>query len=215
MHTASCDLIFYQFVYHLGNGHLQSEVLSAGGHNHFRVGKNKNHKLAQIMHAPVEGLIGINHFGSIALIDPHHALTEQTFAVGSANCIDIFGRNAEENYKFEHMTPDMELAKRGFLKHNPKANTPFDMMKEIEKARIGKSEFVKITKYSDYLARVKADEMTVMKATKAGLMDKELVEDALGYNYRIDSLWLYQLIYQHVQEVVKNIYKDDKEVKKD
>mmetsp|Transcript_19499 Transcript_19499/g.14186 ORF Transcript_19499/g.14186 Transcript_19499/m.14186 type:complete len:92 (+) Transcript_19499:1366-1641(+) len=52
-------------------------------------------------------------------------------------------------------------------------------------------------------------------AQKEGLMDKEVIEDADGYHYRLDALWLFQLVHEHVSTIVNEIYPNDEAVKKD
>eukprot|EP00349_Pseudokeronopsis_sp_Brazil_P010425 CAMPEP_0202977370 /NCGR_PEP_ID=MMETSP1396-20130829/84206_1 /ASSEMBLY_ACC=CAM_ASM_000872 /TAXON_ID= /ORGANISM="Pseudokeronopsis sp., Strain Brazil" /LENGTH=553 /DNA_ID=CAMNT_0049716103 /DNA_START=1230 /DNA_END=2891 /DNA_ORIENTATION=+ len=217
MHASHNDLNIYQFIYHLGNAHLGTEIMSIASHNHFRTGSKKNHPLLQILASPVEGLIGINHFAGVALIDPAHALTNDTFGPGTINCVDLFGRYQQEKYKFDNCAADFELVSRGFLDMDLTLRSPpaFDIMSEIEKARAGNSKLVKVMKYSEYLTSVNADEAVVKKAAKDGLLDKELILDAEGYQYRLDALWLFQLIYNHVKDVIHKIYPDDISVKRD
>ena len=90
MHASCADVNQYQFVYHLGNGHLATEILATGLHNFFRCGSKENHLLGSLLFPPIEGLIGINHFAGMSLIDPQTALTEQTFSPGTVQCVDIF-----------------------------------------------------------------------------------------------------------------------------
>mmetsp|Transcript_24622 Transcript_24622/g.24214 ORF Transcript_24622/g.24214 Transcript_24622/m.24214 type:complete len:212 (-) Transcript_24622:1254-1889(-) len=139
MHASCADVNQYQFVYHLGNGHLATEILATGLHNHFRAGGKENHLLGSLLFPPIEGLIGINHFAGMSLIDPKTALTEQTFGPGTIQCVDMFATYLAQDYKFENLGADVELAERGFLNMNRDFKSPpaFDIRSEIKKVREG------------------------------------------------------------------------------
>ncbi len=132
-HASCADVAFYQFVTHLGNGHLATEPIALGLHNHFRCGFKKNHPLGDILFPPVEGLIGINHFAGMSLIDANTALTENTFSIGTIKGVDLFARYLKDEYSFDDLAADTDLVNRGFLDPaRVTKNKPFDIEAEIK-----------------------------------------------------------------------------------
>ena len=93
---------------------MACEPVSAGLHNHFRVGKKSYHPLGAVLFPTVQGMIGINHFAGLSLIDADSALTENTFVLATKGSVDLFAQWLKTTYDFWELAPNLNLAQRGF-----------------------------------------------------------------------------------------------------
>lgn len=111
MHAMCADQNIYEFIGHLGIGHIASEPIGTALSNHFRY---NNHWFGQLMLPVVQGLIGINHFATATLVGETNPLTDETFSLGTVNSIKLFGDFYKEEYDFDNLAPDVDLKNRGF-----------------------------------------------------------------------------------------------------
>jgi hypothetical protein len=75
IHANCADLQLYQFVYHLGLGHLCAEPFVVGVHNVFTI-HDKEHFMSRMLRPHFKNLLGINHFASVSLISDVAPLTD-------------------------------------------------------------------------------------------------------------------------------------------
>lgn len=114
MHANCSDQNIYEFIHHLGMGHIGAEPIAVALHNHFRVGHQKDHWFGKLMLPVVQGLIGINHFATATLVGQTAPMTDQTFSLGTTNSLKLFGDFYKNEYDFDNMNPEVDLLNRGF-----------------------------------------------------------------------------------------------------
>ena len=113
LHASVADLHHFQFNQHLGIGHLGTEPIATALHNVFAL-NYPDHIIGKFLRPPVKGLIGINHFAAISLVDSKNAMTDQTFSIGTENALKLFHEYYKNEYDFNLLAPDADLKNRGF-----------------------------------------------------------------------------------------------------
>ncbi|HWL85863.1 MAG TPA: lipoxygenase family protein, partial [Polyangiaceae bacterium] len=107
----SCaDNQYHQFIYHLGIGHLAMEPFVIAHHNAFY---GADHPVGKLLEPHLEQTIGINYLARQTLVAPKAALTDTTFAPGTAQALELF-LAAWERYDFTGNSFVEDLASRGF-----------------------------------------------------------------------------------------------------
>jgi hypothetical protein len=137
-------------------------------------------------------MIGINHFAGLSLIDPELALTEDIFTLGTKGSVDLFASYVNQGkYNFENLAPHKDLEQRGFIKLDQHGNV-------INKEKYYKEE---TGKYKD-------------KVTNKEYEVKYLT-DAEEYQFRADSLRLYDEIRNFISDYINVVFPSDWDIEHD
>ena len=92
---------------------MGTEPIAVALHNVFAL-THPDHIIGKFLRPPVKGLIGINHFAAISLVDSKNAMTDQTFSLGTENALKLFHNYYKNEYDFNKIAPDADLQSRGF-----------------------------------------------------------------------------------------------------
>lgn len=110
--VACADNQYHQFIYHLGLAHLATEPMVIAHHNVFY--KHPEHPIGKLLKPHLEQTLGINFLARQTLVTrPDVAVTDKTFAPGTAQALELF-LLAWEQYDFFGNSFPEDLRVRGF-----------------------------------------------------------------------------------------------------
>jgi len=107
--AAVADNQVHEFRYHLGLSHLGMEPVIIAIHN----GLPEKHAIRELLRPHLEETIGINFLARQTLIAPIGAFTNHTFAVGTAQGVEL-ASDAWRDYHFYDFSFPNDLKRRGF-----------------------------------------------------------------------------------------------------
>jgi arachidonate 5-lipoxygenase len=107
--VASADHQIHEFIYHLGIAHLAIEPIIVAVHN----GLPEGNPIRTLLEPHFKETIGINYLARQTLVAKEHAFTDQTFAIGTVQALQIVS-NAWTEYDFFKFSFPEQLKARGF-----------------------------------------------------------------------------------------------------
>lgn len=110
MHVACADNQVHQFIWHLGLAHLGVEPMAVAAHNQLI---QPGHPLGAFLAPHFVDTLGINFLARQTLVAQTDAITDNTFALGTAQGVEIVSR-AWKEYDFFGMSFPEQLLARGF-----------------------------------------------------------------------------------------------------
>jgi len=109
LYVTSADNQVHEFRYHLGLSHFGIEPIIVAVHNCFP----ENHPIRELLKPHSEETIGINFLARQTLVAPVGAFTNNTFAIGTLQGVELVS-DAWRDYDFYKFTFPEDLKKRGF-----------------------------------------------------------------------------------------------------
>ncbi|MPY23059.1 hypothetical protein FM037_05045 [Shewanella psychropiezotolerans] len=109
IHTQCADNQIHQFLYHLGLAHLAIEAMAIATHNSLP----KEHIVSKLLTPHFHDTIGINFLARQTLVAEQGAITQSTFALGTAQGVQMVS-NGWKSYDFFKSSFPEQLKARGF-----------------------------------------------------------------------------------------------------